>query len=199
MDVLYPYCAGIGVHKKTISVCVLTPGAHGKPQQQIRECGTTTRELLELADWLLQNQVTHVGMESTGVYGKPIWNILEGGLRPHFGQCAAGQECTWQKDRHGRLCLAGAIASPWTLAGELRTPGLAPGTSGSDPSPDQFGTRAGQRGESDSESARRHEPQTRQCRERHLGRIQPGNALEPGRWRNRSRSSGGFGARADAE
>jgi transposase len=77
MDVLYPYCAGIDVHKKTISVCVLTPGVHGKPQQQIRECGTNTRELLDLADWLLQNQVTHVGMESTGVYWKPIWNILE--------------------------------------------------------------------------------------------------------------------------
>jgi transposase len=77
MDVLYPYCAGIDVHKKTLSVCVLTPGAPSKPQQQVREYGTTTRELLELADWLLQNQVTHVGMESTGVYGKPIWNILE--------------------------------------------------------------------------------------------------------------------------
>src|SRR4051794_36933007 len=77
MDVLYPYCAGIDVHKKTLSVCVLTPGTHGKPQQQVREYGTTTRELLELADWLLQNQVTHVGRESTGVYGKPIWNMLE--------------------------------------------------------------------------------------------------------------------------
>src|SRR5947209_4274779 len=63
MDVLYPYCAGIDVHKKTISVCVLTPGAQNKPQQQVRECGTTTRELLELADWLLQNQVTRVGMD----------------------------------------------------------------------------------------------------------------------------------------
>jgi transposase len=77
MDVLYPYCAGIDVHKKTISVCVLTPGAPSKPQQQVREYGTTTRELLELADWLFQNQVTQIGMESTGVYWKPIWNILE--------------------------------------------------------------------------------------------------------------------------
>jgi transposase len=77
MDVLYPYCAGIDVHKKTISVCVLTPSVHGQPQPQVREFGTNTRELLEMADWLLQNQITQVGMESTGVYWKPIWNILE--------------------------------------------------------------------------------------------------------------------------
>jgi Transposase len=77
MDVLYPYCAGIDVHKKRISVCLLSPGAGHQPQQQTRDFGTTTRELLDLADWLLQNQVTHVGMESTGVYWKPIWNILE--------------------------------------------------------------------------------------------------------------------------
>jgi transposase len=65
------------VHKKTVSVCVLTPGTQAKPHQQVREFGTTTRELLGLADWLLQHQVTHIGMESTGVYWKPIWNILE--------------------------------------------------------------------------------------------------------------------------
>jgi hypothetical protein len=71
MDVLHPYCAGIDVHKKTISVCVLTPSVHGQPQPQVREFGTNTRELLEMADWLLQNQITQVGMESTGVYWKP--------------------------------------------------------------------------------------------------------------------------------
>ena len=58
-------------------VCVLTPGRQAKPHQQVRECGTTTRKLLELAGWLLQNQVTHLGRESPGVSGKPIWNIGE--------------------------------------------------------------------------------------------------------------------------
>src|SRR5947209_4454714 len=77
MDVLYPYCAGIDVHKKSLSVCLLTPGRQAKPHQQVRECGTTTRKLLELAGWLLQNQVTHLGRESPGVSGKPIWNIGE--------------------------------------------------------------------------------------------------------------------------
>ena len=96
MDVLYPYCAGIDVHKKTVSVCVLTPGTPAKPHQQVREFGTTTRELLELADWLLQNQVTHVGMESTGVYWKPIWNILE----------AAGFTLTLANAQQSRTCPA---------------------------------------------------------------------------------------------
>jgi transposase len=116
MDVLYPYCAGIDVHKKTISVCVLTPGAHSKAQPQIRECGTTTRELLELADWLLQNQVTHIGMESTGVYWKPIWNILEAAgftltlanaqhVKNVPGKKTDTADCVWlaQLLRHGLL------------------------------------------------------------------------------------------------
>jgi transposase len=116
MDVLYPSCAGIDVHKRTISVCVLTPGTPGQPQQQIRECGTTRRELLELADWLLQNQVTHVGMESTGVYWKPIWNILEAAgftltlahaqhVKNVPGKKTDTADCVWlaQLLRHGLL------------------------------------------------------------------------------------------------
>lgn len=116
MDVLYPSCAGIDVHKKTISVCVLTPGPRGKPQPQVREYGTTTRELLELADWLLQNQVTQVGMESTGVYWKPIWNILEAAgfaltlanaqhVKNVPGKKTDTADCVWlaQLLRHGLL------------------------------------------------------------------------------------------------
>jgi transposase len=116
MDVLYPSCAGIDVHKKTIAVCVLTPGASSKPQQQVREYGTTTRELLELADWLLQSQVTQIGMESTGVYWKPIWNILEAAgftltlanaqhVKNVPGKKTDTADCVWlaQLLRHGLL------------------------------------------------------------------------------------------------
>ena len=53
-------------------------GASGKGQHEIRRFGTMTRDLLELADWLQSQHVTHVAMESTGVYWKPVWNILEG-------------------------------------------------------------------------------------------------------------------------
>jgi transposase len=77
MDVLYPRCAGLDVHKESVAVCVLTPGEGAEPQQEIRQYGTTTGQLRELAGWLKECGVTHAAMESTGVYWKPIYNILE--------------------------------------------------------------------------------------------------------------------------
>jgi len=78
MDVLYQCCAGLDVHKKSITACVLRVEGRGKKRKEKRRFGTFTRELLEMADWLGRCGVTHVAMESTGVYWKPVWNILEG-------------------------------------------------------------------------------------------------------------------------
>ena len=78
MHVVYTRCCGLDVHKKQITACVLIREFAGAVRQEIRRFGTMTRELLELADWLQSQQVTHVAMESTGVYWKPVWNILEG-------------------------------------------------------------------------------------------------------------------------
>jgi transposase len=78
MRVVYARCCGLDVHKRTITACVLLQEASGEVQQAIRRFGTMTRDLLELADWLQDQQVTQVAMESTGVYWKPVWNILEG-------------------------------------------------------------------------------------------------------------------------
>jgi len=72
MDVIYSYCCGLDVHKQTIVACLITP--KGK---EIRTFGTMTESLLQLADWLVANNCTAVAMESTGVYWKPIYNILE--------------------------------------------------------------------------------------------------------------------------
>jgi len=77
MEVLYPCCGGLDVHKKSITACVLWAGAKGKGRKEKRRFGTFTRELLGLADWLRACGVRHVAMESTGVYWKPVWNILE--------------------------------------------------------------------------------------------------------------------------
>jgi len=66
------------VHKKSIQACVRRVGKDGKIQQEIRPFGTMTQDILALADWLSKEEVTHVAMESTGVYWKPIYNILEG-------------------------------------------------------------------------------------------------------------------------
>jgi transposase len=78
MEVLYPRCAGLDVHKKTVVACRIVPGPDGRPCKEVRTFGTTTRELLRLLDWLAEGGVTHVAMESTGVYWKPVYNLLEG-------------------------------------------------------------------------------------------------------------------------
>ena len=78
MDILYPRCAGLDVHKKTVVACRITRDATGKSIQETRTFATMTGDLLRLLDWLEEGQVSHVAMESTGEYWKPIYNILEG-------------------------------------------------------------------------------------------------------------------------
>lgn len=77
MEVVHPRCCGLDVHKKSIVACRLTSREAGLPEKEIRSFATTTRAILELADWLAEGQVTHVALESTGVYWKPIYNLLE--------------------------------------------------------------------------------------------------------------------------
>lgn len=77
MDTLYPNCAGIDVHKETVVVCVRIAGRSGKAVEEIRTFSTMTGGLLALSDWLAEHHVSHVAMESTGVYWKPVFNILE--------------------------------------------------------------------------------------------------------------------------
>lgn len=72
MDVVFPYCCGLDVHKNSVVARVVTPN-----EKEIRTFGTMTRDLLNLADWIISKGCTHVAMESTGVYWKPIYNILE--------------------------------------------------------------------------------------------------------------------------
>jgi transposase len=75
MEVLYDHCCGLDVHKETVAACIAIT-ERGHVGREKRVFGTTTKELLELSDWLNEREITHVGMESTGVYWKPIWNIL---------------------------------------------------------------------------------------------------------------------------
>jgi transposase len=76
MEVLYPRCAGLDVHKDTVVACVRCVSAPAV--SEVRGFGTTTRDLLALADWLASYGCTHVAMEATGVYWKPVWHVLEG-------------------------------------------------------------------------------------------------------------------------
>ena len=77
MDVVYSKCAGLDVHKETVVACIMIREG-GKLRKEIRTFRTMTADLLVLHDWLQANGVTHVAMESTGVYWKPVFNLLEG-------------------------------------------------------------------------------------------------------------------------
>ncbi len=77
MDIIHDRRAGLDVHKKTVVVCVRHVTPEGAVAKQTRTFGTMTADLLELADWLKAQDVRHAAMESTGVYWKPVWHILE--------------------------------------------------------------------------------------------------------------------------
>ncbi|MHB8370850.1 MAG: IS110 family RNA-guided transposase [Leptospirales bacterium] len=77
MEQLIERCAGLDVHKDTVVVCVRLTEEGGKTVQEIQTFGTTTPDLLALRDWLESIDVTHVAMESTGVYWKPVYYLLE--------------------------------------------------------------------------------------------------------------------------
>lgn len=77
MEVMYKRCAGLDVHKKVVVVTIIVSGENGHAAKETRSFETTTNSLLVLSDWLMANGVSHVAMESTGEYWKPIYNILE--------------------------------------------------------------------------------------------------------------------------
>src|SRR5258707_15394752 len=78
MDVLHPRCAALDVHKKTVVAAVLVHPSTGSAREETRTFSTMTRDLLALSDWLGESGATHVAMEATGEYWKPVYNLLEG-------------------------------------------------------------------------------------------------------------------------
>jgi len=80
VEVLVDRCAGLDVHKKSVTACVRTPGEKGQRRQVVRTYKTFTGELAKLRAWLAEEGVTRVAMESTGVLWKPLWHALEGGF-----------------------------------------------------------------------------------------------------------------------
>jgi transposase len=78
MDLIHACCAGLDVHKKTVVACVRRVAADGRVGREVRTFGTVTADLIALADWLDAEGAGHVAMESTGVYWKPVYHLLEG-------------------------------------------------------------------------------------------------------------------------
>jgi transposase len=115
MDVVYERCCGLDVHQKTVVACLVATREDSHVTKEVRTFGTMTADLLELLDWLTLYDVTHVALESTGVYWKPIYNILEGNVEllvvnaQHIkavpGRKTDVRDCEWIADllRHGLL------------------------------------------------------------------------------------------------
>ena len=101
MEAIIERCAGLDVHQATVVACVLIGQAGRKPHKEIRTFSTMTRDLEALRDWLKDHGVTHVGMESTGIYWKPVHTILEGGrpLRADCRQRPSHQDRAGAQDR----------------------------------------------------------------------------------------------------
>ena len=78
IQIVHPVCCGLDVHKKKISACLITVDEAGQELHEIREFGTFTAELLEMKNWLTENECPILAMESTGVYWRPVHNVLEG-------------------------------------------------------------------------------------------------------------------------
>jgi transposase len=121
MEVLYPRCAGIDVHKEVVVACARV-ATDGKVTQDVRSFGTTTSALFELSAWLEAHQCTHVVMEATGVYWKPVWHILEGSfelvlanaqhVRNVPGRKSDVNDATWLSDLLAHGLVRGSFVPP---------------------------------------------------------------------------------------
>jgi transposase len=128
MELLHPRCAGLDVHKDTVVACVrLADGP--TVRHEVRTYATTTRGLLELSQWLTDGGVTHAAMESTGVYWKPVWHILEGHVelllanarhvRNVPGRKTDVNDATWLAELLAHGLLRGSFVAPEPIQ-ELR-------------------------------------------------------------------------------
>src|SRR6266699_4901198 len=116
MEIVHTRCCGLDVHKKTVVACVLISQADGLIERQVRTFKTMTVDLLALSDWLSSLNVTQVALESTGVYWRPVYNVLEDDERtlllvnPQHMRAVPGKktdvkDAEWLADllRHGLL------------------------------------------------------------------------------------------------
>jgi transposase len=128
MEVLHRRCGGVDVHKDLLVACVRLAEAD-QVQRESKRFGTTTRELLRLVEWLQSHGVTHVAMESTGVYWKPVWHVLEGHftlvlgnareMRNVPGRKSDQNDASWIADLVAHGLIRGSLVPPEPIQ-ELR-------------------------------------------------------------------------------
>lgn len=128
MEILHPRCGGLDVHKDSVVACARVV-CNGRASHEVETFATTTKGLLALSDWLSEREVTHVAMEATGVYWKPVWHILEGSfelilanaqhIRNVPGRKTDVNDATWISDLLAHGLIRGSFV-PETSIQELR-------------------------------------------------------------------------------
>ena len=129
METVFERCCGLDVHKATVVACLWIRDEAGRVHKEIKTFGTMTVDLLVLHDWLSANRATHVAMESTGVFWKPVYNLLEGSFEvllvnaEHVkrvpGRKTDASDCEWIADLLAHGLLKGSFIPPKPIR-ELR-------------------------------------------------------------------------------
>ena len=184
MEVMHKRVAGLDVHKETVVACVRIV-ARGKVSRECRTFETTTAGLEALLAWLTQSGCTHVAMEATGVYWKPVWNILSDGkfelilanaahIKNVPGRKTDVNDATWIADLVAFGLILRSSSAPCgsaPLKGELRSGGEAPGTALADAHAQAAGPRTNAAYTADAEDARRGQHQARFGDQRDHGAV----------------------------
>src|SRR5262249_16466917 len=132
MEIVYRRCCGIDVHKDFITACVLVNEAGKHREVRKKEFRTYWSDLQKLKLWLYASKVEQVAMESTAVYWKPVWNVLEGSLPAAFGEPAPHAEHSRTEDRPERLRMDQRSGGPRAAEAQFRAPATGTGVEGSD-------------------------------------------------------------------
>jgi transposase len=118
MEVVHARCCGLDVHKKSVIACVLITQPDGNTERYIRTFKTMTTDLVALSDWLSTLSVSHVALESTGVYWRPVYNVLEHEQRtlllvnPQHMRAVPGKRPTSRMRNGWPICCATACSEP---------------------------------------------------------------------------------------
>lgn len=133
MELLYERCAALDVHKKNVKVCFVSPLANGQAKKETRTYPTMTQNLLEMRDWLKEQGCTHLAMEATGVYWKPIYNLLEGDFTVLVVNAHHIQGGSRAQDRRQGCRMDCRFAATWPVARQFHS--LRPSTRAAGPYP----------------------------------------------------------------
>ena len=202
MDVIFTHGAGLDVHKKTVMACRVTPDPTGQQADGIMEVkafGTLTIDLLALSDWLAEVGITHVAMESTGEYWKPVYNILEGDFTVFLVNAAHVKQVPGRKTDKADARWLAKLMRHGLLQASFIPPVEPARPAGSDALPHQVGAGTQPRGQPGARGAGAGQHQAGLGGDGHHGRVGAGDLGGLGRGAGRPGHDGRVGHRADAE